>query len=286
MTLIEILMGTFILSVGLMGVLSMFPVAIRAVEETSNQITGPGIGRDVAVGLSHGTLDIYADLASDSDDRSGVRVPEILTDAATNTTTPLHFFSSWSEAIAYADINSKGIGTLDDPTFQLPWDLANPEDVGDGRVVTVPWADGYGWTATFLPDYTPVDENTSYRVQIAVWRNYELIPQDEAVKGTFHGRSARDNGVDDDEDGEIDELNETFYVSLNQAVADVDVGDHVRLNDHGVWYQITGIKKNKKGLWLAGMFDPGKDSAQTGYVSFASRFKLVGLFETTVGPDN
>ena len=251
-TLMEILMAMGILAFGLFGVLTLFPVAIRSVGVAVNQTTGPAVGQDAILGLQRPEID--QGYGFDIDIASGETWPEYVPTAGT-------FGDGFAPSPA---------------TFKIP----DHTNLGPGTV-TPQWATSYGWTASFLPLTIPIDDETDYRVQVAVWRDYDLI-YDGATTATFTLLLA---------DGS--NLSEAQLVTGIGGASDltdrVSAGDYVRLDDHGVWYRIATVVDASTVELVSPFRHPAvlripPVLTLTGACSFASRFRLIGLHETEVGP--
>ncbi len=303
MTLIEILIAMGILAIGMMGILTLFPLAIRNISIAVNRTMGAAVAKNAIASLSMYAVDLSRLDAS----FPPVVIGEVAADGTNNGSNVLleGVGGNMSWAIyAYHTDNPPGIGHgVPRRSFQMPDDLANADAVGrdfDGKpgvdAVTVPWHTDFGWTATFLPmpvnddpgnddlaDEDPVDgidndgdlstdeddvnitPTTIYAVQVAVWRNYRLIyPAAAAPTGTFKS-------------GESE-------VSILGADAEfwtkVKPGDFIRHKDHGIWYQIAELSGGS--VFLAGEFSHPVDSI-SGDVEVASRFRLVAIYDSAVG---
>jgi len=279
MTLIEILMGTFILSVGLMGILSMFPVAMRAVEQTGGQTTGPAAGRNAALSLEMGEVDVWDYHDEYLDGRFRIKG------------TALTSWWHWPEAVyAYAQAYASSVdGTENNPTFRIGGEMTGLL-LDDAPLEYVPFADtDYGWTATFLPlsDVTVTLDRTGYRVQIAVWRNYRSLIYSGVGRGYEYVYSGSTTRITI-KDGATAAPGELEFAQR------VSAGDYLRLDTLGIWYRIVEVEDPPKDgdnylhVVVAGNVIHPRESDLRNLlspISVASRFNLVGLYETVVTAD-
>ena len=271
MTLIEILMAMGIFMLGVIGILTLFPVAIRNISIAVNRTIGAAVAKNAIASMRFFAIDLYWI-------PSGV--------ATINATSDIEldgrFGSSFSHAVRDYHLDAIASGGTDgrylghgiyhDP-FKIPEDVELPDvlkgDInGDGtpEYVAVPWHPDFGWTATLRPmpkddnvppnalaDEAPagigagddppnIDDNTAYQTQIAVWRNYALIDSAGttgiSAKGKFHPYGENQY--------KTPRLDTFVYITLGGAGADlwnrVKPGDYIRHKGHGVWYQIAYVQ--------------------------------------------
>ena len=138
----------------------------------------------------------------------------------------------------------------------------------------------FGWTATFLPLDPNFNAQTSYRVQIAVWRNYKLRYDGSLPQGD-PGYRQLDAVLNGDGTQRI--------VSLNGPVTNARPGDYFRVDMHGVWYRIESISGNEVTLVApfrhpagANAFDPSGTDIP---VSIASSHRLIGIYDALITPE-
>jgi len=292
MTLIEILISMGVLAFGLFGILTLFPVAIRNISTAVGRTTSGAVAKNAIASLQEGDLILGEEEGMGEKGKGkgkGPKKPKL----------KRRFFEEiyggspgrghhFGHILNYHHKHggSVGDGSPDGkPAFQVPRCLSNPKELGDehGNVIKPYWARGYGWEATFLPLSDDIDEQTRYRVQIAVWSDYGLLWEGNA---TFWGADGQDN----DADGQIDEDDEALTVILELAPDEdpprVNTDDYIRVDGHGIWYKIESVDGNT--VKLASRFKHPK--AKKGFKgvpsSIASRYKLVGLYETVVGPQD
>lgn len=116
---------------------------------------------------------------------------------------------------------------------------------------------GYGWTATFLPDFDSITRNSNYDVQIAVWRKF--VAKDCSIMSGASGDTV------------------TLSVDFSSWLLP---GDYIRSKDKvGVWYRIASV--NGKTIKTVGNhgFDSAVDTAQC-----ASHLWLTKLYQTRIYP--
>lgn len=163
---------------------------------------------------------------------------------------------------------------------------------GDGE----PEQTDFGWSATFMPltdqnnnltDGVQVGPSTLYRAQISVWRDHQLKYGPTGVTvDTLWGYDGNDN----DGDGTDDDPTEHQMILLTQPIPDANPGDYIRINRHGVWYKIEAIGQvggQPRLVELVGKYQIPGGGALAGTnptVSIASHYRLLGTFETMVGP--
>jgi len=323
-TLVEVLFATGILMLGVLGIMSLVPMAMHQVTITSNKTISAAIAKNALAALQYGQLDLVdytttADTAlfntSYRERRTGLNL--ISSDTA------LASYAGWPEAIYRIAADTMiGNGQYEDmPSFQIPGerDLIHPATWTDllgsftgprPVFVPAPWARGYGWTATFLPLTEDNDGDGLY--------------DEDPDQGPLH------YNIDDDGDGPTDEdpfeiYPETVYrvqivvwrhgpwrnkperlyirhgdgllgefqdgkreVLLNGPIPKVDVGDYIRMDDYGVWYRIADIQGGETAspiLKLATKFRHPSGAVLTARtVSIANNFKVAGLYEGLVDP--
>lgn len=299
LTFTEMLFAAGILAIGVLGIMSLVPVAMRQVADTSANTLGPLIAKNALISLQHGQLDMadydaadYTALADSVLFNTGYRRGR--TGLNIGADTPLVGYSGWSEAIYQYHVDGTAVGNDspsppgDNPTFQIPggMDYLHTDTWQDlfGRpdrppFIPVAWASAHGWTAVFLPISAGGDlitPFTTYRVQIAVWRQPKW--RKNARKLLLYA-GTRDGAFIDGDAG---------VVLSGGDIARADVGDYIRLDDYGVWYRINGIEHDtsQPEVTLATPFQhPSGGPLPTGSVSIASSFKLIGLYEGQIGPD-
>lgn len=313
MTLIEILIAMGILAMGLFGVLSLFPVAIRNVGMSVNRTRAVGIAEDAIYSMRNKHLDMR--MLSDMVSRTGnenadterftvaTSIAPQLSDLTGMRSFPhlIQWFMAQKSQDAVGWGCPAGTGKLPGPTFKIGdpkflfynW---NPQDDQADNAGFVPvleydhlsdqWMPSqFGWTASFLPLDADFDAQTSYRVQVAVWRNYDLR-----------------YGSDDTNDPRYRELSEELEgdgtqpeVVLNRPVPEARPGDYFRVDMHGVWYRIESVEEdNGHGVVNlvapfrhpagAGAFDPGSAPDPLS-VSIASSNRLIGIYDSLLTPE-
>lgn len=275
LTLIEILIAMGILAFGLFGILTLFPVAIRNISIATGRTTAGGVAKSAITSLQSGYLDIRGHWLTSEDEVAGQdnwTVNPRLAGAPLYAIYDFYMISpQFCRAIEYFAASGGIVGdgsTEQERTFQLPKDL----DDTDGDVIEPIRAPDYGWTATFLPLSNMIDPRTRYRVQIAVWRDYDL--RYDGSGGNFTGSFQRNAGHTDDS------------VQLHWLALDAKPGDYIRLDRHGIWYRIESINDAHDIVKLAVPFKHPSGVSLSGPVSIASGFKLLGVYETGIGPKN
>jgi len=283
MTLIEILIAMFILAIGLMGILATLNVTVQNVKIAENQTTGPNVARQAIVSLRSGYIDLVKDVGNAISTRPNTWNPTITTSSGD---IPLYTLANWPNAIYEYSGTHKGDGTdTYKQTFQLPWDLSDPtlDGEGDGNTIPTSGVSRFSWTATFMPlEEPPVNIRTSYRVQITLWRKYDLIYDHEfqpAVlaftdlpTGQTHialGQSAAGSN------------------SEEEFAANVMVGDFIRIDEVGLWYHISEIEDiadGSVGVIVKGIYTHPRRNDVHSTVSIASKSRLIGLYETVITP--
>jgi len=199
-----------------------------------------------------------------------------------------------------------------DTDFLAPSTWAGIE-IGSARPPFIPcaWSPGYGWTATFMPISVDddgdgsvdedsaiqswanvnddpgtdnlVDEddlimpNTSYRVQIAVWRNPGWRQPTEHPLLLYPRASGSPSGT---------WTNGNIQVNVNGSLVLADVGDYIRLDSYGIWYRIAAIDQTNPTNPVVTLTSPfvHRGGTLTGPISVANNFKLVVLHEGVVKP--
>ena len=340
LTLTEALFAAGILTIGVLGIMSLVPAATHQIGSATGSTIGANIAREALLALQNGQL-AMADYTG-----TGMLYATYYHNSTTaldlNADTGiLNTYGNWPAAIAAiddawdnapADTLFYGCGAptatspwlcYTDASFRIPgehvltamaWaDLltgtpmaaSDPSTQPSPEFVPAPWADDYGWTATFLPVWKDEKDNTlgtvgpdgipdgeitpatSYRVQIAVWRwrKWSSAAQAErdgmydikgAVQATFTGGS---NVV-------------TFDTPIHNAHSH----GYIRPDDYGVWLCVDRIGEedgtNDKHsanpiLYLVSPFThPGMATGDTMqvYVSMANPLNLVGLYDGYITP--
>ena len=310
MTLIEILIAMGIFTIGVMGILTLFPVAIRNVSVAVNRTMGAAVAKNAIASIRLYAIDlsvapgVYATIGTPSfitlDGRSGVSFSHAIRDYHRHATKGRYL----------------GQGVYHD-SFKIPGDVTLPASLsgGGGGYVAVPWHQDMGWTATLRPtpkdgdgdgvadedpkgvdkfdvdhefvdddgddpgdgtltdeDEPNIDDDTVYQAQIAVWRNYALVAS-AGVTADF-GNDSRT--VDIAHGGDTDLWNK------------VKPGDYIRHVGHGVWYQIAqvlpGAGLADGQIVLSEKFSHPFAAPLSGPIELANRFRLVALYDTVVGP--
>jgi len=314
MTLIEILMAMGIFMLGVIGILTLFPVAIRNISIAVNRTIGAAVAKNAIASMRLFAIDLYwvpsdfATIHATSDIELDGRFGSSFSHAVRD----YHL-----DAIASGGTDGRylGHGIYHDP-FKIPEDVELSDvlkgDInGDGtpEYVAVPWHPDFGWTATLRPmpkddnvppnalaDEAPagigagddppnIDDNTAYQTQIAVWRNYALIDSAGttgiSAKGKFH--PAPQYLVDQDR---------VAITDVGGAGSDlwnrVKPGDYIRHRRHGVWYQIAEVLPATGEIILTKAYAHpfAREAAPLeGEVQFANRFRLVALYDTVIGPE-
>ena len=318
MTLIEILIAMGILAMGLFGVLSLFPVAIRNVGMSVNRTKAVGMATDAIYSMRQRHLNMqmvgFTGVRTADTERFKVATNPNVT--RLSTLTGMRSFPHLIQWFIATNGNDAvgwgapvGSGRLSGPTFKIghrdflfyDW---NPEDDtidNDGYVPVLEYdhlsgewlPTQFGWTATFLP----LDDNfnaataqevakTNYRVQVAVWRNYKLRYDGSLPQGDRRYRRL---------DAELNGDAAQRIVTLNAPVPNARPGDYFRVDMHGVWYRIESISGNEVTLVAPfrhpaaqsvgdPVFDPGA-AADPITVSIASSHRLIGIYEALITPE-
>jgi prepilin-type N-terminal cleavage/methylation domain-containing protein len=256
MTMIEILVAVGLLGVGMMGICALLPVSIRNTSQTVNKSVAASVAQTALSSLRQSCLNLSPE-AFDSGDFATIS-------GAARSFSLNGQDATLSEAIYQYD-EQDGNTVSTDHGFQLPQDLAGEEDLHDGNVVFYgSGQNGYGWSATLIPQEQPVGPDTTYTLQIAVWRSYRLIA--DGITG-----HTQTNGAS------------RFHVT-GSAPSDfwdaVGKGDCLRLKSQGVWYRISRVDEEDRDLIVSGdLPNVGPHSP----CEVASQFRLVGLYTSTVG---
>ena len=262
-TLIEILIAVGVLAIGIIGILTFFPVAIRNISVAVSRTVAASVGKSVVVSLNHYAIDLSV---IDPDNLAGNPAGTISAGADTFVLDGTR--DSWTDALLGFDGDvGNGDGT---DSFKIPDGVTLPKVLrtSAGTTVAVPGKDEYSWSATFLPIPmdAAIDDSTIYSVQIAVWRNHELFTGLGLPTGTF------ENGNDEvDISGEADE----FWDAAKP-------GNFIRHTGMGIWCQIKDRNSGADTVTLSRNFYHTSASI-SGSVEVASRFRLVALYDTTVG---
>ncbi len=341
LTLTEILIATGILLVGMLGALSVFPLALRNVQTAMDRTSGAAVADNVFSALDRRQLGITAP-APGSALPSNPEAPKIgymdqPSPTAGGVAWDADTFDNMAEVIRSYHINTEprglGLRPVHDAggaiwrTFRVPEDIENGGSIaGVGEAVSVPENPQLDWTAVFVPrtkndngvwypgsdpygdpsgnadddgntvtdddpiissdwtDDTTADVSTPrYRVQVAVWRNYE---QPETLPGcaTFWGYDNVDNEpvVDSDysADGKdaadnpdqptdpatgvpapvSDEARIIMVdaslpsdpddrAAVRSAMQDAGGGDYVRHRAYGWWFRIASVEQTGEDTW-------------------------------------
>lgn len=274
LTLIEILIAMGILAFGLFGILTLFPIAIRNISIATGRTTAAGVAKSAITSLENGYLDIRGHWLTSEDEvagqddwtvnpkLAGSPLYDIYRTKSASAFPPFPINPQFCRAIQYFAASGGIVGdgsTEQQRTFQLPRDL----DDADSDIIEPTGAPGYGWTATFLPLSNVIDLRTRYRVQIAVWRDYGL--RYDGSGGNFTGTFQTGDSVD-----------------LHWFAFDANPGDYIRLDRLGIWCRIEDVDDDKRGVTLTVPFKHPSGVALSGPVSIASRFNLLGLYETGI----
>lgn len=303
LTLVEILIAMGILAFGLFGILTLFPIAIRNISTATGRTFAATVAKSAMASIQIGYLDIWDHKLSSTDSRAArnqadepdLKDPEIAgylySVYNTYQVVPQLSTAIYNYALSAGVVGDGSTAAL--KTFRIPDDLDDATIAGDqdGNLVIPSWAPEYGWTATFLPmPIGPtIDAHTRYRVQIAVWRKYELKWEGSLGEINKFPSPAAFDGQDSDGDGEIDDSSEACLIEvLPQLCAKAATGDYIRLDDLGIWYRIEDVDDENNFVKLAVPFHHHAAQAAplSGPASIASRFKLLGVYETIIGPNN
>jgi len=266
MTLIEILIAAGILALGMVGILSLFLLAIHNVSTAVSRTVGASVARQAAVSLEHYSLDLAA-----LDTPAVASVGGIDLDG-----------SGANVCGAISTVANVGDGWAD-PCFRLPEGCILPDALkGDaaGNCVKVRWNPDYGWTATFLPidagDPVVITDRTRYCVQIAIWRHHKLFS--EEVIGTGPGSPPTGAFTSGSPVVVIGNESPEFWTRVKP-------GDYIRHADVGVWYQIAELNEPDPGdVTLSGNFWHPVPGPLSGAVEVASRLRLIGLYDAALRP--
>jgi hypothetical protein len=332
LTLTEALFAAGILTIGVLGIMSLVPAATHQIASATGSTLGANIAREAFDALQNGQL-AMADYAHDDypaafqyadDYLNGVTGLDLDADTAM-----LNTYGSWSAAIAAIDDAwevapdtlafgcgappaTSPWGAYTHDSFRIPGDsvltttawtsllTGTPMAGQRPEFVPVPWAEDYGWTATFLPVWT--DENTpgipdgtitpstSYRVQVAVWRWH---------KWNFIAQGDRDGMYDIKGGAGISQG--TFTAGSTQVdfatpIHNAHNSGFIRPDAYGVWLQVDRIGEDDGSfdkhssaprLHLVAPFaHPGMadGDTMTVNVSMASPLRLVGLYDGYITP--
>jgi Tfp pilus assembly protein PilV len=300
MTLIEVLIAIFILAIGLVGILALFPVAVDGVGTVLKRSHGADLAENASVALAMGGVKLYASGATNDwrpVDAAGhtVKFADDTLPAA-----PVSGWKDWPEAISKINAAAAGDTTKTyEPAarryFQIPRDLV--VDAGDGDAARRTFldrtgdlvspasvagetalSDGYGWSATLMPIDATIDASTRYRVQIAIWRRHEL---------TYYGPTAGFNVKFAKDKNDGDDQSVATLQSVPDGFTDrVVVGDYIRRRDIGVWHKITAVLEDagKVEIRVTPDLSPDTPTGQPKEFEIASRRWLVGLYETMIDP--
>jgi len=325
MTLIEILMAMGIFMLGVIGILTLFPVAIRNISIAVNRTIGAAVAKNAIASMRFFAIDLS--VAPDE-------FATITDGAPPDTELKGQPGFSFSHAVrdyhlaAATDGRYLGHGVYNQDSFKIPGDVNLPASLigGGGAYVAVPWHADFGWTATLRPmpkdddgdglkdeepagidddgdgsfgdDPPNIDDNTVYQAQIAVWRNYALIKSRDAMgnftTGKFHPYGNLLLQYPKADAGKV-------YIKECGA-GDPDLwnrvkpGDYIRHRGHGVWYQIAEVQPGTAPAPYQGQIILARayshpfareaaGATLEGDVEFANRFRLVALYDTVIGPE-
>ena len=345
LTLTEALFAAGILTVGVLGIMSLVPAATHQVGSATGSTIGSNIARDALEALQNGRI-AFADY--DSTLYPGAFQFSTLYDDGTlaldlNTSPalPLNTYGSWPGAIAAIDdewqvapdttiygcaapILTSPWLCYTDPSFRIPgahvftqasWDallVGMPIATVNARpeFVPVPWADDYGWTATFLPVWADEINNntglaspdtnpdgtilpsTNYRVQIAIWRWHKWNSAIQANRDAMYDYKGTAQATFTAGSDRVD------ITSGN--ILKAHANGFIRFDDYGVWMQIARIGEedgsfgkadpNPRVYLVAPFQHPGMAAGDVTplpvNISMTSALRLVGLYEGSVTPPN
>jgi len=207
-TLIEILVAFLIMSVGILGILVLFPLGILSSTRSSNLSRSAVVARSALDMLKTGGLaDAALYAATKSTPESG----------------PWYI----PQQVSGADILDDGDGLII---------IGTPDDVDDDTVNDVILCDeatAFSWNATVSKavDASGVELEGLYAVQIRVFRNFWVIDNPSGTTATFtEGEDTVTGGG-------------TNWVTGRQLLA----GQYIRsdgTNPDGLWYKISAINSN------------------------------------------
>jgi len=328
LTLTEILIATGILLVGMLGALSVFPLALRNVQTALDRTSGAAAAENVLSALQRRQLGItapapghalYDESADSTASKIGYMKEENNPEADEKDWDTYDTMADVIAAYHLADTKRVGWGLrpVDGaegtiwPTFRVPGDIEN-DITGVNDAVSVPENPQLDWTAVFVPrtkndnnywypgsdplgdadgdgddeddDFGPDDDpiissdpddadtpdikTPRYRVQVAVWRNYE---QPDRLPGcaTFWGYNNKDDDGSDGKDAAdnpetpenaagvsvaiSDEAriivvdasqpsNADDRAAVRSAMEDAGGGDYVRHAAYGWWFRIASVE--------------------------------------------
>jgi len=295
MTLIEILIAIGIMSLGMIGIATLFHLAVRNITTAGHRTSAAAVAQNALSSMRVYSLDLsvapaqYAIVGACPLDGQS---PESL---------------AWVLVYYHETINPIGHGYYLD-TFQIPRDVTLPT-VLDGQwngttaYVACPWDRDYGWTAAIRP--TPINDDpladdladedppdgvnndgdgqtdedgpnvsrqTVWQVQIAAWRLYRLTEGLDGVLGPLSATFYRGSTTVDIA-GESDDF-------WNR----VKTGDFIRHRKYGVWYRIAELNESARQVVLTEPFAHPFASALAGPADCASRFHLISVCDSTIGP--
>jgi len=262
MTLMEILVATGILAMGMMGICALLPLGIRNTATSVDRTIGASVAKTAITSLQHETVDL------------GFGTAATVLDC-------LDKLDGTPGNIAKAILYYKNDGNTIDrgSAFVIPGFLSNASQFGTSDVVILKewdeantkWVETeYYWAATFIPLGTDtINESTVYVCQVAIWRKYELLIDGVEAGGPDLHFSAKSKNVD------VIGPPATFWDKIR-------VGDYVRGEKQMLWYKVAALDEAGDTLVLAAPFPFNFGMTQTADV--ASRFKLIALYNTVIYP--
>lgn len=309
MTLIEILIAMGILAVGMLGILALFPLAVRSISVAVNRTLGAAAAKNMIVSLRQYSIDLSQAGAGPYGqiDMGGAGTAYL--DGSSGTL---------SGALAGYHANTPLGHGYPVATFRIPEDLSNGAALAsrfNGLALPVSFHEDVGVSAVFVPlpsdddvdgyaDEDPpgttpanfdgdgatdedgiavggtVTDQTLYSVQVAAWRDCKLLTDiDDGSPGYVTGTFSFDNPTR----VAIDDENEDFWNKVKD-------GDYIRHHDYGIWYQIHDVDRANSRVVLSQPFRHSVlvNAGQTlgpAQVDLASRWNLVGLYNAVVGHD-
>lgn len=160
MTLIEILLATFILALGLVGIMSMVPAVVRQARGTLQTTQGASVAQNARASLVRQRLDLYS-----SEYGTGI---DTAIDLSAGTYTNDHL------RIGSHPLEHHGLDDTDVDNLTILPDYRYENDEGETFVLSVPRGfeedEPYAWTAlvNFRPD-PDVSENPYYAIELYVY---------------------------------------------------------------------------------------------------------------------
>lgn len=276
-SLIEILIAVGVLAIGMMGIASLFPLAIRNNAVAVNTTTGASVGRTATLSLSHDAVDVGLLEEPGEDDTTGI-VGQVTTSGVTHdldgSPGQLH------NALAGRTISKKR-------GFSLPAELDNTDEFGTQKISGVinaiddrvwdgsVWRKtGRSWSAVLIPQDSVIDLSTTYTAQVAVWKNVDIL-----------GKADADYAAN--RFGNVRPTTDRFW-------GEIEPGDYVcrAKGNHpvGVWHRIEEIDPANEDLHLKSSLSSEvvnlsstTDSGEILWV--ASRVKLISLYDCVIFSD-